>query len=149
MAQKVASVIIIVVSILVVINFIWTTIVFQNFVDVLKIAKDSYKQANTGFVETVRILKDSAAVERFVFVVRGNIQAIEEPDLTIGYQGSILKINVLPDAQVVRQTNPEELPKTILFSDLKVGDEVSVMVVLEKEGSQGAYRVKVIAGAND
>ncbi|MFH1509555.1 MAG: hypothetical protein ABID67_00180 [Candidatus Nealsonbacteria bacterium] len=133
----------IVILIIVLINLIWTGLIFQDFSKNLG-SIGELVEGKTEFVKTVEDLRDSKLVERFTFVTAGDIKKIEDNVLTLGSGDSILEVSVATDAQIVSQESKEAIPEMISFLDLKVGDDVSCLVEMGKDGVWAAYRVKVM-----
>lgn len=138
--QKMTPVILIVGLGLLLVNLIWTVTISQNLSETLEIVKES-PRARTEFARTTEELKDSPVVERFTFTARGYIKDIKDLILTLEYGASTLKIPVDINAQIVKQSEKGVTPEIISFEDLRVGDEVSGLVEVEKDGSWSAYRV--------
>lgn len=141
--QKIIPVILIVGFGLLLTNLIWTVAISQDLSYLLEPVKESF-EAKTEFARTAQELVDSEIVERFTFVAGGKIKGVEGWTLTLENGESVMEIPVATDAQVVRQTERETLPEMISFENLQVGDEVSCLVEMGKDGVWSAYRVKTM-----
>ena len=104
----------------------------------------STSNQKTDFTRMVEELKDSSTVERFSFVSRGYIKEIKDSILVLEHGESTLEIPIRVNAQIVEQIEGEAVPKIVSFQDVQVGDGVSCLVEIEKDGSWSAYRVKII-----
>jgi len=142
--QKIFSISLVVAFILILANLAWTAVIFKNFSSVLRIANDSYVQTRTMFMKRVQVAKESAIVERFAFVAKGNIQKIENPAIVLESGGETLELKILSYVQVFREAEQYKQSEAITLQDLKVGDEVLCLVELEKDGGQGIYRISLL-----
>lgn len=132
--QKITPIISIAVLGLLLINLILTVSISQN------ISRGAVKTELAKAVEEI----NSDIVERFTFVAQGVIKNIDGSTLTLVYLESTLKVPVVVNAQIVKQLSNDALPETISFQDLRVGDSVTALAEIQKDGSWGAYRVRII-----
>lgn len=137
--QKITPIALIIGLAMILINLFCTATISRNFSEL-----SEFVAGKTEFIRITQSLADSKVVDRFSFVAGGYISSIEGQNITIVNGDSTMVVPVSLDAQIVRQAGREELPETIAFGDLRVDDFVSCLVEMDKNGTQSAYRVKIM-----
>ena len=142
--QKTILTVLVIILILTSVNLVWIAVLHKDFSSAIEIANVFYEQANTPFMHSVLVAKESSAVERFAFVARGSIKEVSNEAITLENSGEILEFSIFPYVEVVRQISPDMPSEKITIQDLSVGEEVLCSVEISKEGRQGVYRLSLV-----